>query len=83
MDELQPRPGCAANHQDGIGADGPPTIVDGDNDQSPSVATAIEGFAFGAERITMQLLGLKNIREAAMFPRDMNRIDERLSEEGY
>jgi len=41
------------------------------------------GFAFGAERITMQLLGLKNIREAAMFPRDMNRIDERLSEEGY
>jgi len=41
------------------------------------------GFAFGAERITMQLLGLKNIREAAMFPRDMNRIDERLTEEGY
>ena len=33
------------------------------------------GFAFGAERITMQLLGLKNIREASMFPRDMNRID--------
>jgi nondiscriminating aspartyl-tRNA synthetase len=25
------------------------------------------GFAFGAERITMQLLGLKNIREACMF----------------
>ena len=41
------------------------------------------GFAFGAERITMQLLGLKNIREAAMFPRDMNRIDERLNEDGY
>ncbi|MFA6301391.1 MAG: aspartate--tRNA(Asn) ligase [Candidatus Paceibacterota bacterium] len=41
------------------------------------------GFAFGAERITMQLLGLKNIREASMFPRDMNRIDERLTEEGY
>jgi len=41
------------------------------------------GFAFGAERITMQLLGLKNIREACMFPRDMNRIDERLTEEGY
>ncbi|OGI66606.1 aspartate--tRNA(Asn) ligase [Candidatus Nomurabacteria bacterium RIFCSPHIGHO2_01_FULL_39_10] len=38
------------------------------------------GFAFGAERITMQLLGLKNIREASMFPRDMERIDERLSE---
>ena len=33
------------------------------------------GFAFGAERITMQVLGLKNIREAVMFPRDMDRID--------
>ena len=41
------------------------------------------GFALGAERITMQILGLKNIREACMFPRDMNRIDERLSEEGF
>ncbi len=37
------------------------------------------GFAFGAERITMQILGLKNIREASMFPRDMERIDERFS----
>ncbi len=41
------------------------------------------GFAFGAERITMQLLGLKNVREASMFPRDMNRIDEKLTGEGY
>jgi nondiscriminating aspartyl-tRNA synthetase len=41
------------------------------------------GFAFGAERITMQILGLKNIREACLFPRDMNRIDERLTEDGY
>lgn len=41
------------------------------------------GFAFGAERITMQLLGLKNVREASMFPRDMNRIDERLTDEGF
>ncbi|HVM73851.1 MAG TPA: aspartate--tRNA(Asn) ligase [Candidatus Paceibacterota bacterium] len=39
------------------------------------------GFAFGAERMTMQILGLKNIREATMFPRDMHRIDSRLSEE--
>lgn len=37
------------------------------------------GFAFGAERIVMQMLELKNIREACMFPRDMERIDERLS----
>lgn len=33
------------------------------------------GFAFGAERMTMQILGLKNVREACMFPRDLNRID--------
>src|SRR3989344_5921370 len=39
------------------------------------------GFAFGAERMTMQILGLKNIREATMFPRDMSRIDQRLSTE--
>jgi nondiscriminating aspartyl-tRNA synthetase len=37
------------------------------------------GFAFGAERMTMQILGLKNIREATLFPRDMNRIDMLLS----
>lgn len=37
------------------------------------------GFAFGAERMTMQILGLKNVREASMFPRDMERIDFRLS----
>ena len=39
------------------------------------------GFAFGAERMTMQICGLKNIREATMFPRDMHRIDQSLSEE--
>jgi nondiscriminating aspartyl-tRNA synthetase len=39
------------------------------------------GFAFGAERMTMQMLGLKNIREATLFPRDMNRIDQSLSSE--
>lgn len=37
------------------------------------------GFALGAERVTMHILGLKNIREASMFPRDMERIDLRLS----
>lgn len=36
------------------------------------------GFAFGAERIVMQFLNLPNVRQACMFPRDMNRIDERL-----
>ncbi|MBZ9569446.1 aspartate--tRNA(Asn) ligase [Patescibacteria group bacterium] len=37
------------------------------------------GFALGAERITKQVLGLKNLREASFFPRDMARIDQRLS----
>lgn len=37
------------------------------------------GFAFGAERMTMQILGLSNVREASMFPRDMERIDFRFS----
>lgn len=39
------------------------------------------GFAFGAERLTMQILGLANIREASMFPRDLNRIDTLLSKQ--
>jgi nondiscriminating aspartyl-tRNA synthetase len=33
------------------------------------------GFALGAERITMHVLGLQNIREASAFPRDMERVD--------
>lgn len=33
------------------------------------------GFAIGVERVTMQILGLENIREASLFPRDMTRID--------
>jgi len=37
------------------------------------------GFAFGAERITQGILGLKNIREGTAFPRDMERVDFRLS----
>ncbi len=37
------------------------------------------GFSFGLERVTMKILGLKNIREASLFPRDMERVDERLS----
>jgi nondiscriminating aspartyl-tRNA synthetase len=38
------------------------------------------GFAFGAERITMHILGLKNVREASLFPRDMERVDLRFSQ---
>jgi nondiscriminating aspartyl-tRNA synthetase len=37
------------------------------------------GFSFGLERLTMKLLGLANVREASLFPRDMERIDERFS----
>lgn len=36
------------------------------------------GFSFGLERITMKLLNLKNVREASLFPRDMERVDFRL-----
>jgi nondiscriminating aspartyl-tRNA synthetase len=32
------------------------------------------GFAVGAERLTMQLLGLANVREACFFPRDRTRL---------
>ncbi len=32
------------------------------------------GFAIGAERLTMQLLGLANVREACFFPRDRTRL---------
>mgnify|MGYP001586518305 CR=1 FL=1 len=37
------------------------------------------GFSFGSERIVMHILGLANIREASLFPRDMERVDIRLS----
>ena len=32
------------------------------------------GWSIGAERLTMQLCGLENIREAALFPRDRHRL---------
>jgi nondiscriminating aspartyl-tRNA synthetase len=38
------------------------------------------GFSFGLERLTMKLLGLGNVREASLFPRDMERVDERFSD---
>ncbi|MDO8429012.1 MAG: aspartate--tRNA(Asn) ligase [Candidatus Daviesbacteria bacterium] len=37
------------------------------------------GFSFGSERIVMHILGLSNVREASLFPRDMERVDIRLS----
>ncbi|OGH16858.1 MAG: aspartate--tRNA(Asn) ligase [Candidatus Levybacteria bacterium RIFCSPHIGHO2_02_FULL_37_10] len=37
------------------------------------------GFSFGSERVTMHILELKNVREASLFPRDMERVDERFS----
>jgi nondiscriminating aspartyl-tRNA synthetase len=38
------------------------------------------GFAFGLERIVKQILNLENLRQACIFPRDMERIDQPLSE---
>jgi nondiscriminating aspartyl-tRNA synthetase len=40
------------------------------------------GFAIGLERITQNILGLDNVRKASLFPRDMERIDNRLSVSG-
>ncbi len=37
------------------------------------------GFSFGLERLTMHVLELANIREASLFPRDMERVDIRLN----
>ncbi len=37
------------------------------------------GFSFGLERMTRNILGLENIREASLFPRDMERVDIRFS----
>jgi len=33
------------------------------------------GLGIGLERLTMQLLGLENIRNASLFPRDMSRLE--------
>ncbi|MBI5004254.1 aspartate--tRNA(Asn) ligase [Candidatus Kaiserbacteria bacterium] len=38
------------------------------------------GWGMGLERLTQKMLGLDNVKEATLFPRDMNRIDVRLSE---
>ena len=37
------------------------------------------GLAIGLERLTARLLGIENVKEAALFPRDLNRIDTLLS----
>lgn len=38
------------------------------------------GFGMGLERLTAKLLGIDNVKKAALFPRDMNRIDNLLSQ---
>lgn len=40
------------------------------------------GLAIGLERLTAKLLGIENIKEATLFPRDLNRIDLPLSAPG-
>ncbi len=37
------------------------------------------GCSIGLERLTKQMLGLENVKEATLFPRDINRIDTLLS----
>ncbi len=38
------------------------------------------GIGMGLERLTQKFLGIENVKEAALFPRDINRIDKRLTE---
>src|SRR3989344_5123596 len=38
------------------------------------------GLGLGLERLTAKLLGIDNVKEATLFPRDMNRIDTQLSQ---
>jgi nondiscriminating aspartyl-tRNA synthetase len=38
------------------------------------------GLGMGLERLTAKLLGLENVKEATLFPRDINRIDKLLSQ---
>jgi len=37
------------------------------------------GCSTGLDRFTMKMLGLSNVRQGSLFPRDMNRIDVRLT----
>jgi aspartyl/asparaginyl-tRNA synthetase len=37
------------------------------------------GWGMGLERLTQKMLGLGNVKEATLFPRDINRIDQLLS----
>lgn len=37
------------------------------------------GLGLGLERLTAKLLNLENVKEATLFPRDLNRIDNQLS----
>lgn len=39
------------------------------------------GCAVGLERLTQKFLGLENVKEATLFPRDINRIDRLLSQQ--
>ncbi len=41
------------------------------------------GLAIGLERLTARLLNIENIKEATLFPRDLNRIDLQLSPPEY
>lgn len=38
------------------------------------------GWGMGLERLTQKFLGLQNVKEATLFPRDINRIDTLLSQ---
>ncbi len=39
------------------------------------------GMGMGLERLTQKFLGIENVKEATLFPRDLNRIDQLLSKQ--
>jgi len=41
------------------------------------------GLAIGLERLTAKLLGIDNIKNSTLFPRDLNRIDLQLTPPEY
>jgi aspartyl-tRNA synthetase len=40
------------------------------------------GWGMGLERLTEKFLGLENVKQACLFPRDINRIDTLLTKKG-
>jgi aspartyl/asparaginyl-tRNA synthetase len=50
-------------------------VVDGKSEVTPEDAASPHGgLAIGLERLTQKVLGLSNVKEACLFPRDRKRV---------